>query len=153
MFRCTVWHLFIQLDLIVSENSQFTFLTMCDISTQCMTIDESQPVQQLQTITDNIITSEYIPQHLLYCQTHLAANHFEAPSNHELVCFKLHSYATCLIFIPLNLPADFFYRRLLRFTPHQCFKHSQLFVVFRTVGSTVAPRQQTCIFFSCRTTT
>lgn len=50
---------------------------MCDISTQCTTIDESQRVKQFQMITDYIITSEYIPQHLTNCQKQLAVNLFE----------------------------------------------------------------------------
>lgn len=60
--------------LIISRNTQFT---MCDISTQCTTIDESQRVKQFQMITDYIITSEYIPQHLTNCQKQLAVNLFE----------------------------------------------------------------------------
>jgi len=60
--------------LIISRNSQFT---MYDISTQSTTIDERQRVKQFQMITDSIIASEYIPQHLTYCQKHLAANLFE----------------------------------------------------------------------------
>lgn len=119
---------------------------MCDISTQCMTIDESQPVQQLQMITDNIITSEYIPLHLLYCQTHLAANHFEAPSKHELVCFKLHSYAPCMIFSPLNLLADSFVPLSLKV--YSAFK--QVFFVFRKVGYKVGRHQQPSSFASLK---
>lgn len=124
---------------------------MCDISTQCITIDERRPLQQLQMVTDNIITSEYIPQHLLYCQTHLAANHFEAPSNHELVCFKLPSYATCLIFIPLNLPADSFPLLSLKVYTALAFSNIHYFFVVLSGGKHSCSVPTNLHLLSCRT--
>lgn len=93
LFCHTAWHLFIQLDLIISGNSQ---LTMCDISTQCMTIDESRHVKQLQMITDNIIASEYIPQHLIYSQNTSSSEPLWIHRPAAELFSKLHPYVTCL---------------------------------------------------------
>lgn len=93
LFCHTAWHLFIQLDLIISGNSQ---LTMCEISTQCMTIDESWHVKQLQMITDNIIASEYVPQHLIYSQNTSSSEPLWIHRPAAELCSKLHPYVTCL---------------------------------------------------------
>ncbi len=93
LFCYTAWHIFIQLDLIISGNSQFT---MHDISTQYTTIDESRHVKQLQTITDNIIASEYIPKHLIYWQNTSSSEPLWTHRPAAELCSKLHPYVTCL---------------------------------------------------------
>ncbi len=93
LFCYTAWHIFIQLDLIISGNSQFT---MYDISTQYTTIDESRHVKQLQMITDYIIASEYIPKHLIYWQNTSSSEPLWTHRPAAELCSKLHPYVTCL---------------------------------------------------------